>query len=284
MLASLSDQHTNLLAVAYGGGTNSTAMLCGFRERDIKPDLILFADTGAEMPHTYKHLAVMQDKVREWWGLELVVVRTLRAGKFEGLAGECLRGHKLPALAYGSKACSVKYKSQPQNAVLRRFIKERGNKTATRAIGFDANEAHRVKPAIEKWATNWFPLVEWGWRRADCVEAIKRNNLPQPGKSSCYFCPAMKRSEVLRLQSDNPDLLNVALAIERQAKCATPQTREVTIEQEDGSWRTETRMMPARGLGGEGNKWADWLAMDAAQAKLLLDIEPHEIPCGCVDG
>lgn len=32
-----------LLAVAFGGGTNSTAMLCGFRERGIKPDLILFA-------------------------------------------------------------------------------------------------------------------------------------------------------------------------------------------------------------------------------------------------
>jgi len=40
------------LVVAYGGGLNSTAMLCGFRERGIIPSLILFADTGGEMPET----------------------------------------------------------------------------------------------------------------------------------------------------------------------------------------------------------------------------------------
>ena len=46
----------DVLAVSFGGGTNSTAMLCGFRERGIKPDLIIFADTGAEMPHTYEQI------------------------------------------------------------------------------------------------------------------------------------------------------------------------------------------------------------------------------------
>lgn len=253
---------TDLLAVAFGGGTNSTAMLCGFREREIKPDLVLFADTGAEMPHTYEHVELMRGKVREWWGMELEIVRKLYAGKFEGLEGECMRGHKLPALAYGSRACSVKYKQQPQNQVIRRMMKERGIKTARRAIGFDANEAHRMKPAVEKWAVNWYPLIEWQWRREDCMAAICRHGLPQPGKSACYFCPAMKRSEVVRLKAEHPDLLNRALEIER---------------------RSQKTNRTNRGLGGEGNKWADWLAMDEAQAKLMLDIEPHEIPCGCID-
>lgn len=36
------------LAVSYGGGTNSTAMLCGFRERGIRPAIVIFADTGNE--------------------------------------------------------------------------------------------------------------------------------------------------------------------------------------------------------------------------------------------
>ena len=39
-------------------------MLCGFRNRGIVPKLIIFADTGAEMPHTYKHVEIMRAKVK----------------------------------------------------------------------------------------------------------------------------------------------------------------------------------------------------------------------------
>ena len=63
--------------------------------------------------------------------------------------------------------------------------------------------------------------------------------------------------------NDAPELLARALEIERKAQAT---------------------ITSPRGLGGQNNRWADWLAMDAAQAKLMLDIEPHEIPCGCVDG
>jgi hypothetical protein len=253
-----------LLAVSFGGGTNSTAMLCGLRERGIRPDLVLFADTGSEMPHTYEHVAMMQAQVLSWWGIELRVCRKLRAGEFEGLERECLRGAKLPALAYGSRACSVKYKHEPQNRYMRAVMKERGVKVAMRAIGFDAGEAHRVKPSPDAYAVNWYPLVEWGWRREECVAAIARHGLPQPGKSACFFCPAMKRGEVLRLRDEQPELLARALEIERRAQ--TGANRQL------------------RGLGGERNLWANWLAMDASQVKLWLDIEPAHAPCGCYDG
>jgi len=36
--------------VAYGGGTNSTAMLIWMYEQGMRPDLILFANTGGENP------------------------------------------------------------------------------------------------------------------------------------------------------------------------------------------------------------------------------------------
>lgn len=252
------------LAVSFGGGTNSTAMLCGFRERNIRPDFISFADTGAEMPHTYEHVAAMQAQVKAWWGQPLHVVHKLREGKFEGLENECLRGAKLPALAYGSRACSVKYKHEPQNRMMKARMKERGIKIGTRAIGFDAGEAHRVKPSTDKWATNWYPLVEWEWRREDCIATIKRHGLPQPGKSACFFCPASKRGEVLRMRDEQPELLERALEIERRAQ--TGANRQV------------------RGLGGERNLWSTWLATDADQSKLWLDIEPMHAPCGCYDG
>ena len=48
------------LVVAYGLGVDSTAMLIEFADRAIRPDLILFADTGGEKPETYQYLAVLR--------------------------------------------------------------------------------------------------------------------------------------------------------------------------------------------------------------------------------
>ena len=48
------------LVVAYGLGVNSTAMLVEFARRKIRPDLILFADTGGEKPETYRYMPVIQ--------------------------------------------------------------------------------------------------------------------------------------------------------------------------------------------------------------------------------
>jgi 3'-phosphoadenosine 5'-phosphosulfate sulfotransferase (PAPS reductase)/FAD synthetase len=43
------------LVVAYGLGVNSTALLVEFVKQGIRPDLILFADTGGEKPETYAY-------------------------------------------------------------------------------------------------------------------------------------------------------------------------------------------------------------------------------------
>lgn len=47
------------LVVAYGMGVDSTAVLVGLQQRGIRPDLILFADTGDEKPATYAYLPVI---------------------------------------------------------------------------------------------------------------------------------------------------------------------------------------------------------------------------------
>ena len=44
--------------VSFGGGTNSTAMIIGMYLHKIQIDLILFADTGGEQPHTYEFIRV----------------------------------------------------------------------------------------------------------------------------------------------------------------------------------------------------------------------------------
>jgi 3'-phosphoadenosine 5'-phosphosulfate sulfotransferase (PAPS reductase)/FAD synthetase len=262
---------SSLLAVAFGGGTNSTAMLCGFRERGIKPDLILFADTGGELPETYEHVMEMDTQCRIWWGVGIETVKKTYQGGFEGLEGECIRGRKLPALAYGRKACSMKYKTQPQTQALKLFMDATGAKDAVRAIGYDAGENHRANDISGedlkkgRYVRNWFPLLEWEWRRQECIEAIARHGLTQPGKSACWFCPAMKRGEILRLKRTRPDLFARALKIESNAILKSP----------------------GRGLGGQSLRWENVDTNDTAQGRLWDYLDEHDespIPCGCYDG
>lgn len=47
-----------MIVVNFGGGTNSTGLLVGAVERGLRPDIVVFADTGSEMPHTYAHLEI----------------------------------------------------------------------------------------------------------------------------------------------------------------------------------------------------------------------------------
>ena len=78
-----------MLVVSYGGGTNSTALLIGLKERGIRPDVITFADTGGEKPHTYEYLGIMQAWLADNDFPAIVTVRT--GGKGETLEANCLR-------------------------------------------------------------------------------------------------------------------------------------------------------------------------------------------------
>ena len=258
------------LVVAYGGGTNSVAMLCGFLEREIKPELIIFADTGGELPHTYNHIKMMSEKTKEWWGMPIEIVSKKYQGEFEGLEGECQRRKQLPSLAYGRKACSLKYKQEPQRKFIKNWMGQINANTIYQAIGYDAGEGHRAIGITEnllgknRVSKNWFPIIEWMWRRQECVETIKRHGLPLPGKSSCFFCPSMKIGEILRLRKEYPEFFDRAIELEKNMNV---------------KGRVE-------GLHF-GVKWSEIVAADDEQLQMfkwLDENDPAKVPCGCYDG
>lgn len=93
----------------------------------------------------------------------------------------------------------------------------------TRFLGYDAGEIRRYNhsktyDAKDKKYHNRYPLIEWGWSRTDCVRVLEAAGLPQPGKSSCFFCPSMKREEIMLLKEQHPDLYARAIAIEDNAR------------------------------------------------------------------
>ena len=73
-------EHINI--VSYGGGANSTALLIGLHQHRIPVDLILFADTGGEHPHTYAYLDIMDRWLKDHGMPEITrVYKTTRDGR-----------------------------------------------------------------------------------------------------------------------------------------------------------------------------------------------------------
>src|SRR5690349_21859846 len=99
------------LVVAYGLGVDSTALVIEFVRRGIRPDHILFADTGGEKPETYAYLPIIQEYLTSVGFPSVVTVRyePTRA-VYRTLEEQCLHTGTLPSLAYGGKSCSIKYK------------------------------------------------------------------------------------------------------------------------------------------------------------------------------
>ena len=246
------------LVVAYGLGVDSTAMLIEFANRGIKPDLILFADTGGEKPETYAYLDVIRPYLQKVGFPDVTVVRYQpKTAVYHTLEGQCLHTGTLPSLAYGGKSCSLKMKRQPQDKFIlerfppdefvkqgRRVVRaigfEAGEERRTyvahvvKAIGLDAGEEHRltwrqetpeksVRPTRQQWLDEhffvyWYPLLSWGHNRECCKQIIFAAGLPVPIKSACYFCPASKKHEIAWLQEHHPELMERALAIEQNAQ------------------------------------------------------------------
>ncbi len=245
------------LVVAYGLGVDSTAMLVEFAIRSIRPDLILFADTGGEKPETYAYLSVIRPYLARVGFPDVVTVRYQpRTAVYHTLEEQCLHTGTLPSLAYGGKSCSLKYKRYPQDRLIlatyppqellqrgRHVVRAIGFETGeerrtyahvVKAIGLDASEEHRLtwtqtattsdkRLSREQWLDQhyffyWYPLFAWGYDRELCKKIIMQAGLPIPVKSACYFCPASKKQEIIWLQENHPDLLERALNIERNAQ------------------------------------------------------------------
>lgn len=260
--------------VSYGGGTNSTAMLIGLYERGERPDYITFADTGSEQEYTYRHMGAVNDWCQKVGFPMITVVKPTQPQMVAdgSLFNECVRLGRLPSKAYGNGSCSLKWKVEPQNRWNRKLADALGIPldSITRLIGYDADEPQRYERAMalahKQTTKQRFPLIEWDWGRDECVEAIERAGLQQPGKSSCVMCPSMKKHEILTLRKDYPATFDAVIEMERRAMAGEGQAEA------------------SRSGLGRTFSWAEFIAKSDAQACMFSDAGTPEIDCGCYDG
>jgi hypothetical protein len=253
--------------VSYGGGVNSTALLCLAVETGLRPDIIVFSDTGSEMPHTYGYLETMEVWLDKHGLPPLQVIRWIRVqgelrGQFLPLHEWCEQNHTVPSRAFGFSGCTSKWKQQPidQYIVRHPLVVEahaRGERVE-RWLGYDYGEARRVSklaaktedPHLWQWRA---PLAEARIDRAGCLALLADHGLPDPGKSSCWMCPSMTKRDIDELGRRYPELLDRALQMEARAD-----------------------MRSRKGLGGRLN-WGEYVRTRRGQ-------DPDPRPCGCHDG
>lgn len=259
------------IVAAYGGGTNSTALLVEMVRLGEPVDAILFADTGGERPKTYGYIKMFSAWLVANGYPAITIVKSVN----RTLEEDCLQRGSLPALSYGFKTCSLRFKQEPQTKWLNNWetAKEAWAQDVkvVKLIGYDMDEPHRGKPFEDAKFVNRYPLLEWSWGRQECVEAITRAGLPQPGKSACFFCPSMTKPEILQLRKEEPALLIRALNIESAAKDAG-------------------NLNSVNGLGrrlhwGEFIELADEAEANDPSAFFLRQQDfPNPPPCDCYDG
>lgn len=250
--------------VAFGGGTDSTAMVIELVNQQQPIDLILFADTGGERPEIYEHIENFSKWLKTKNYPKINIVKKEKEGKTITLEEECLKIKSLPSIAYGFKRCSDHFKIRPQH----KFIKNwqpaidawAAGLKVVKYIGYDAGKERRKENALNRVDNQYeykFPLIDWGWERDECIETIKKAGIKLPGKSACFFCPSSRPKEIIDLYEKHPNLLDRALKIEENAELTS-----------------------VKGLG-RNYAWKEIILMHKSQ--MTLPFIGFDLPCECTE-
>ena len=193
--------------ISMGAGVQTTAILIKYW-KDF--DLVLFADTGDEMPETYTYIEKYLKPFCKEKGLEW---KTVVKGE-ETLYDMQFRKKIIPMRM--RRQCTQDFKILPINKELRR----RGatKKTPiTMAIGFSTDEYHRYNPnppKKPKYVEFCYPLLDDHISRKGCKEIITNHGWELPVKSGCYYCPFQTRKRFRELYANHPELFDKAVALE----------------------------------------------------------------------
>lgn len=276
------------LLVAYGGGVNSAAVVCGLLTIKLRPDFIVFADTGDEKDgrgghcdahddsetcarcNTYESVRqVSQFLAQRGFPPITVIRRQSQRVPDTRLYEQCVRLETLPSRAFGMSSCAIRWKVEPQDKFYNNHPRTRAcwksKRKPIKILGYDGGETRRATIYEDDKYRLWYPLIEWDLDREDCEETIRRFGLDVPPKSACFYCPSSTKSEVLQLARERPDLMQQALAMEDQA---------LTTEKHD--------LRTVRGLG---RHWSWRELLEAAQEERDKMAEaPVEACIICNDG
>ena len=195
--------------VSYGAGVDSTAMILKMIDEKIPIDHVVFADTGGELPETYKTVQYMKDYLSK----RNIPFQTVKNFSFITLFERCIGRHVFPDTF--KRWCTRDFKVAPIHRFYRKFFK---GFMINEYLGIDAAETKRCRTAKEDYITKFYPLVDWNMDRLDCEKYIFERKFPYVIKSGCYFCPFNSLLRWDYIKKKHPKLYKLCKKLERNSK------------------------------------------------------------------
>ncbi len=189
--------------LSYGGGVNSTALLFHLVNNKAPLDLVIFSDTGNELPETYETIKEIKVYCKNK-DIDFVTVH-FGYGLFDivkpSLYAYCYARKLIPSRMF--RWCSYKFKIRP----IKKYLKTLGE--TIQYIGFASDESKRAK-----YKDNLYPLIAKNITRKGCIDIIKDEGFNIPVKSGCFICPYQTVKSWRDLYLNHKDLFDKAEFLE----------------------------------------------------------------------
>lgn len=194
----------------YGGGVQSVCLTlliaAGIVE---KPDIIVFADTGREVPTTKHYLETYVQPILKEIGLQVhIAPHSLASCDLYSLQGAPL----MPLYGPAKKLynfCSHEWKKYVVDRYTRQTLPDTTQRTLRHWLGISTDEARRANKE-----TYFYPLIHLGFSRNDCKDFITKAGLPLPHKSRCWMCPYQTKAEWAEI-ARNEELVKAVIELEQ---------------------------------------------------------------------
>jgi hypothetical protein len=200
---------------SFGGGRQSHAVMVMQKRGMVHYDEFTFSNVGddSENPGTLEYIENVTKPYCHENGIKFTVLdgkRTL----YNMMVGD-IKTVPIPVYmengAPGRRQCTNLYK---RNRIAS-YIKKLGGGIVGLGISLDEYQRMRTDSGIE-WVINDYPLIDAKMTLSDCRKLIADEGLPEPEKSSCYFCPYHSITGWRRLRDEHPDLFEKAVGIEKR--------------------------------------------------------------------
>jgi len=212
-----------------GAGVQSSTVLLMSIEGELpRLDHAIFADTGWEPKAVYEQMDWLEEKATKA-GIKAhrVSIGNIKANALEGqVRGEPGDGAKksrwasMPYFVLGPngergqirRQCTYEYKIRPIELCIRRQVlglkpRQRAPKEVVirRWYGISHDERQRMRISEDKFAENWYPLVERRITRIMCLQWLEEHGYPQAPRSACIACPYHHNREWREMQANDPE-------------------------------------------------------------------------------
>lgn len=179
-----------------------------------KPDVVIHADTGSEMPETVEHVHNWAIPFCEDLGIDFRIVRSHRGTIYD----DYFQAGTIPVI--GFRSCTDNFKIMPQRREIRKIVGQgkRGELLASCWLGITTDEERRRTDSSVKWCSISYPLLDdYRVSRADCLDRLQLEGLDVI-KSGCFHCPYAGSNFYRSLRESHPDLFEKAILLEANAE------------------------------------------------------------------